>query len=47
MSRDVRRGYLLGVATGAGLAAWVYPIAQYLTNAAAGRGMLDNKENRP
>ncbi len=32
------------VAVGAGLAAWVYPLCQYLTNHAASRGMFDIKE---
>lgn len=32
------------VVMGAGLGAWVYPLVQYLTNTAAGLGMLDIKE---
>lgn len=35
-----RRGFVLGMAVGA----WFYPLCQYLTNQAAGRGMLDIKE---
>ena len=39
-----RRDFVLGIAVGGGLLAWIYPLCQYLTNVAAGRGMLDLKE---
>lgn len=43
--RDFAHGFAHGFAIGAGLGAWVYPLCQYLTNRAAGRGMFDIKEN--
>lgn len=39
-----RRDFALGFLIGGGLLAWVYPLCQYLTNAAAGHGMFDIKE---
>ncbi|WP_374457700.1 hypothetical protein [Nocardioides sp.] len=41
-----RQGFALGFAAGAGLAAWVFPLAHYLTNAADGRGLLYPKDDR-
>lgn len=41
-----RRAYLLGLGTGAALAAWVFPLAQILTNTAAGRGLLYPKDDQ-
>ena len=43
---DVSRRDLAFALVGAGIAAWVYPLCQYLTNQAAGLGMLDIKEIR-
>lgn len=41
-----RRGFALGFAAGAGLAAWVFPLAHFVTSAAAGRGLLYPKDDR-
>jgi hypothetical protein len=40
-----RRAFALGFAAGSAIAAWAFPLAQILTNTAAGRGLLYPKDD--